>query len=453
MLRSTRGGIAASLLSLLLSVTTAQAQSSAVPEVLQGYIELALKQNPEMGAARAKWDQADARVDQANSNLWPKVDFTSRYTDFDGGRIISIPNGPSIPSAQFAITKWDSKFEAIWPIFNYAVWKGRSATRAYLSAATSEVEAKELAVGYQVSEAYFNYAKSTELVAIRQNAVELAKQNLATAQALLSADRAQKNDVLRAEVAVAAAQGDVLSASNQQNLAKTNFNNLLKRDYNAEIVLLPAQALNEYRSSGPRLASMQGAQMINSNSFEVDYRQAVDARPEVSQMTSAMTATEGIKSVNASDYFPNVALFSSYGWQEDKLKFSNDVDLLVGGVQLRWNLFSGFNTNAKVAETDAQLQEMHYQKENLMNGIRIELHNARLERENASERRTIAIKQLESATEHRRITKALYDAGQAPLITMIDAETSLANAKANLTVTTYDELLAEAKYRKAIGQR
>ncbi|HET6511502.1 MAG TPA: TolC family protein [Candidatus Kapabacteria bacterium] len=424
-----------------------------MPEVLQSYIEIALKQNPEMSASRAKWDQADARVDQANSNLWPKLDFTSRYTTFDGGRIIAIPNGPSLPTAQFGITKWDNKLEAAWPIFNYAVWQGTKATRAYLDAATHEVEAKELAIAYQVSEGYFSYARATELVAIRKSAVELAKQNLATAKALFDAQKAAKNDVLRAEVAVAASQGEVLAAQNQQMLARTNFNNLLKRDYDADIVLLNTDALSAYRGESPRLASNNGGQSLNTTTFAADYSSAVTTRPEIMQIDNAKVALEGIKNVNAADYFPNVALFGSYGWQEDQLKFSNDVDLLIGGVQLRWNLFSGFNTNAKVAETTAQIHELQYQKESLMNGIRIELHNARLDRDNARERYAIAIKQLEAAEENRRITKALYDAGQAPLITMIDAESTLANAKANLTVTTYDELLAEAKYRKAIGVR
>jgi outer membrane protein TolC len=449
--------IAAAFFALIVSlsfVTNAEAQVNAVPEVLQSYIEIALKQNPEVAATRAKWSAADARVDQANSNLWPRLDFTGRYTTFDGGRVISIPNGPSLPTAQFGITKWDNKFEAAWPVFNYAVWQGTRATKAYLQAATSEVDAKELAIVYQVSEAYFNYAKASELVIIRKGAVELAKQNLATAEALFNAQKAAKNDVLRAEVAVAAAHGEVLSAENQQNLAKTNFNNLLKRDYDAEIILLQNQAMSEYRGDAPRLASIQDVgQPINTSSFSNDYTRAVETRPEIMQIDNAKVALEGMKNVNAADYFPNVALFASYGWQEDKLGFANDVDLLIGGVQFRWNLFNGFNTNAKVAETAAQISELEYQKESLLNGIRIELHNARLDRVNARERRSIAIKQLESAEENRRITKALYDAGQAPLITLIDAETTLASAKANLTVTTYDELLAEAKYRKAIGAR
>lgn len=430
---------------------SAFAQAPGVPDALQSYVEIALKQNPDVLAEMSRRDQASARVDQANSNLYPHVDFVSRYTNYTGGRIVSIPGMGQFSTAKLAVAPWDSKFEASWPIFNYAVWEGTRATRAYLSAANYGVSAKELSISYDVSEAYYNYAKASELVAIRKSAEELTKQNLATTNALFNADKAPKNDVLRAEVAVASAHGDVLQAENQQNLARTNFNNLLKRDYDAEIILPKPEVISALvQSSSSDMASNDHLQ-ANTTSFTSDFEQALRARPELEQLKNASVALEGLKSVSRADFFPNVALFASYGWQEDKPKFSNDMDYLAAGVQFQWNIFSGWNTVAKVDENNAQIEELRYQEEAATNGIRIELQNARLERENSRERHEVAIKQLASAEENRRITKSQYDNGMVPLITMIDAETTLANAKANLSVTTYDQLLADAKYRKALG--
>jgi outer membrane protein len=192
--------------------------------------------------------------------------------------------------------------------------------------------------------------------------------------------------------------------------------------------------------------------MAPSGSLTLDLNQAMHDRPEVMQLTQSAAALEGLRAVNFADYLPNVGLFARAGWQESKLQFSSSNDYFTAGVQLHWNLFAGFGTNAHIAENDAQIQELNFQKESLINGIRIELQNARLELQNARERRVIALKQLTSATENERITKLQYDAGVTPLITMIDAQTTLANAQANLTTTTYDVLLADAKYRKALGQ-
>ncbi len=444
-----------SALALMLSSTASVAQVTPVPHALENYIEIAMKQNPDIQAERARRSQADARVDQANSNLYPRLDLSLQYNSLAGGREIVLPFGNTpvtLNTAKLGIITWDNKLTASWQIFNMAVWAGSKATKAYLDAATAGVNAKELAVGYQVEDAYYGYAKASELVAVRQNAIQLAKENLATADALFKAEKAPKNDVLRAEVAVAAAQGDLLTAQNTQNLARTNFNNLLKRDYSESIDLPAAEAMAS-QNSMKDVASTDQAATAQLPMFTQDFDQAMRDRPEMLQLQNSHLAIEGYRKVNTSDYFPNVGVFASYGFQEDKLAFSPNADYFLAGVQLKWNLFSGFNTNGKVAETDGQLAELEYQKESAINGIRIELQNARLELENTKERHKIALKQLQSAEENNRITKAQYDQGMAPLITMIDAQTTLANANANLTVTTYDELLAEAKYRKALGVR
>ncbi len=452
-LTSLFSSVALPSIALLLAVTsgTALAQPAQTPKALADYIEVALKQNPDVMAARARYDQANARVGQATSSLWPRVDVNATYTSFSGGRIITIPGIGAFSTATIGVVPWDNNISASWSIFNYAIWEAGKASHAYLAAATSAELASELNTSYQVSDAYYNYAKATELVQVRQNAMDLAKQNLATTQAMFKNDKSPKNDVLRAQVAVSSSQGDILTAQNQQNIAKTNFNNLLKRDYDAAIDLPPTQALLDAPKDGD-LAALSTESMAPSGSLTLDLNQALHDRPEILQLTESAQALEGLRAVSYADYLPNVALFARYGWQENKLAFSTTDDYFTAGVQLHWNLFAGFGTNAHVAENDAQIQEVNFQKESLISGIRIELQNARLELQNARERHAIALQQIAAATENERITKLQYDAGVTSLITMIDAQTTLANSQANLTTTTYDVLLADAKYRKALGQ-
>lgn len=431
------------------------AQQSQVPQALRGYIETALTQNPEIMAARAKWAGADARADKAQSLLLPSIDFTSRFTGFSGGRVIEIPNIGQVNTAGLGLPPWDNKFEAVWPIGNYAIWAGEDAADAFRDAATAEVKAKELTTIYTVSEAYYNYAKSSELYGIRKNALALAEENLRIATVLFNADKVAKNDVLRAEVGVAAAEGDVIQAKGMQSLARTRFNSLLMRQTDAE-VLLPGQQEVEVLSNASEELTMSSDKAIATLSlpmFSEDASRALAMRPEIEQLSYSEEALRGVKRASSADYFPNIAVFASYGWQETDLKFSSDADNLIGGVQLRWNLFSGFGTNAKVREAESQLEEIRYQRENAMSGIRLEVENARTERVVAAERLVIARKQLKSAEENFRITKAQYDNGTMPLITLLDADTVLSNAKANLASTTYDVLIADAKYRKSLGIR
>jgi outer membrane protein TolC len=406
-------------------------------------------------ASRARWKNVDAHVTEASSFLYPHLDFVSKFSQYAGGRVIEIPSIGKFNTAALGVVPWDNEFVVSWPILNLGVWEGMSISKSYRDASTAEVSAKELSMIYQVSEAYFNYAKANELVGIRKNALTLAQENLKVANALFANDKAPKNDVLRADVGVAAAQGDVLTAQNMATLARTNFNNLLKRDYNADVNVPSAEELSAITEASADLASKDqiGTNLVLLPPIREDEEKAFANRPELQQLLRTGDALGATQKMNLSDYLPNVSLFASYGWLESKLQFSPDADLFVGGLQFRWNLFSGFNTNAKMQETDAQIEELRYTAESAMNGVRLEIENARLEKVNATERLEIAKKQITSAEENYKITKAQYDNGMAPLITMLDAQTTLANSKANLTTTTYDVLIADAKYRKALGLR
>ena len=443
-----------SLIVIAFAASSSFAQRTAVPDALKSYIETALSQNSDVMATRARWKNADAKVDESNAALIPHLDFVSRFTQYSGGRIVTLPNVGSFNTTGLGVVPWDNKFEFVWPIGNYAIWQSAGVSKALRDASTAEVSAKELAVTYQVSEAYYNYAKASELVSIRENAVALASENLKMAQALFSNDKTPKNDVLRAEVGVAAAQGDVLTAKNMAQLAKTNFNNLLKRNYDSEINIPKAEDLSALVGGGTDMASTDGRQFGSTLPLlSEDADRAFATRPELIQLMRTEQALQGVRRANWGDFLPSISLFASYGWQETNLKFSSDADLLLGGVQLQWNFFSGFGTTAKVHEAEAQLEELRYQTEAATNGIKLELESARLDKVNAVERISIAHKQLSSADENYRIVKLQYDNGVTTLITLLDAQTTFANAKVNLTTTTFDVMIADAKYKKALGLR
>jgi outer membrane protein len=444
-----------SLLILSIFAVESPAQTVPTPPALHSYIETALAQNPDVQATRARWKNSDAHVSDAASNLYPRLDFTSKFSQFQGGRVIDIPNVGEFNTAALAVVPWDNEFNVSWSIANYGIWQGVAVSQAYREASSAEVSSKELAITYQVSEAYYNYAKANELVNVRKSAESLAEENLKVANALFANDKAPKNDVLRADVGVASAQGDVLTAQNMAMLAKTNFNNLLKRDYDVEINVPSSEDLSIILGTSANPASKE-TDVINSLSLPPlhdDEQKAYTNRPELTQILRTGDALGATKRAAFSDYLPNVSLFASYGWLENTLQFANANHLLIGGAQLKWNLFSGFNTNAKIQETDAQIEELRFNAESAFAGIRLEIENARLEKVNSTERLVIAKKQIVSAEENYRITKLQYDNGMTPLITMLDAETTLANSKANLTTTTYDVLIADAKYKKALGLR
>jgi outer membrane protein TolC len=266
--------------------TTAASAQTAPPPMLRSYIETALAQNPEVQATRAKWKNTDAHVTEATSYLFPRLDFTSKYSQYSGGRVLNIPGVGKFNTAALGVVPWDNEFSISWPIANYGVWQGMSISQGFRDASTAEVAAKELAITFQVSEAYYTYAKANELVNVRKNAEALAEENQKVANTLFTNDKAPKNDVLRADVGVAIAQGDVLTAQNMAMLAKTNFNNYLKRDYDAQIDVPPAEEISMIAGATTDLASKGNDAMspLSLPPQHEDEDKAYANRPELQQI-------------------------------------------------------------------------------------------------------------------------------------------------------------------------
>ncbi len=434
-------------------VSSAYSQNMQIPKALRSYIALAMNDNPQVQAAEARWRGTDAKVNEAASYLYPKIDVSSRFTAFEGGRVIDIPTIGPVNTAGLGLTPWDTKIEAVWPIGNYAVWQGVSTAEAFRDASTAQVAATERDISLQVSQAYYNYAKASALIEVRKNQLKLAEENYKLTKALFSADKVAKNDVLRAEVGIATAEGDVITTRRFQVVAQTAFNSLLNRKADATIELLSPEEtakLSAFISDIVDNPATRDGKMALPT-IQSDLTTAYKDRPEIMQLLATEAGLEGAKRISASDFFPNIAIFGSYGWQEESLSFSSNSDILVGGVQLKWNLFSGFGTKAKIDQAQAQIEEIRFQRQAASNGIQVELENARSEKTSAIQRLAISKKVLASAEENFRITQLQYDNGTAPLITLLDAQFSLGNSRTNFTDATYDLLIAEVKYKRALG--
>jgi outer membrane protein len=428
-------------------------QNMPIPTALKSYLEIAMKENPQIQASQARWRNTDAKVTEAASYLYPSVDFTARLTAYDGGRVIDIPGIGPVNTAGLGVVPYDTKFEATWPIGNYAVWQGVSTAEAFLDASTAQVDATQRDISMQVSQAYFNYAKATALVEVRKNQLALAEENLKLTRALFAADKVAKNDVLRAEVSVANAESDVVTTRRYQIVAQTAFNTMLMRKSDAPVQMLNADEAKRLSTFIDDIVDDPNKrdQRMALPDLRSDLDNALRERPEVRQLTSTEAGLEGTKKINAAGFFPNISLYGSYGWLEENLKLSSQSDLLVGALVFKWNLFSGFGTKAKVDQAQAQIEEIRFQRQALQNGIQVELESARSEKVSAIQRLALNKKILASAEENYRITKLQYDNGTAQLINLLDAQFTLGNSNTNYTDAVYDMLIAEIKYKRALG--
>jgi outer membrane protein len=427
---------------------------------LAEYINIGLKENLSLQSAKSNLDVYDAKVSQAIANFLPKVDATSRYTRAGGGRSFEFPLGSMMNPLYEALglstrfvditesfirpEEQDTKVELIQPVFNLAVLYGYKAQDNLYQSANYEYKAKQSELVYSLKESYYNYAKALQLVAVRKSALALAKENHLVITKMYQVDKVPKTDVLRAEVLLSTNQQDLQNAINQLNLARNFFNSLLNRDFESEI-----------KYDTININELKNPEYSNSMKPKISLEQATEtsmiSRPELKQLEYGVASAGNLKSVMKSEYFPNIAFVADYGIQDVKYNFSKDARYWTLSGIVSWNLFSGFGTNAKVNEAEAQLNSLQKTMEHTRQLIRLEVKNNYLDLQNNLEQFSIAEKSYSAAAENYSMTLKRYEEGLSPFISLIDAKTSLDATAANYVVTYCSALTSKAKLEKSIG--
>jgi outer membrane protein len=446
------------ILSLLIIGVAGYSQENKV--YLKEYIKAGLKDNLELQSAKEVLNAYDAKVSQASANFLPKVDISSRYTRAGGGRSFVFPLGSMLNPVYEALNfptrledqninfvrsqEHDTKVELIQPIFNVAVYYGYKAQDNMYKSASYEFNAKELGAVFSIKEAYYNYAKTVQLVDVQKSALALAKENLDVTTKLFKVDKAPKSDVSRAEVLYATSEQALQSATNQMTLAKNFFNNLLSRELESVVNFNPIPFAE--------LEKIENSDDLGTDlTLEQSYEYAKSYRPELKQLNYAVKSAESAKKINLSDFLPNISLVADYGYQGEKYKFDKESDYwMVSGI-FSWNIFAGFGSKSKMDEAEAQINSIMKTSERTRQLILLDVKNNFISLKNLKNELTVARKRVISAEDNYFDVRKRYEEGMAALISFIDAQTSLDAAKANYVVTFYSLLTQKAGFEKSIG--
>jgi outer membrane protein TolC len=138
-----------------------------------------------------------------------------------------------------------------------------------------------------------------------------------------------------------------------------------------------------------------------------------------------------------------------YGFQGEKYKFNMNQDYVQASAILTWNLFSGFQNNAKIKQTLLQKEIIESQIEEVKKQIELQVINSLNELLAAEKGIIAAEKQLKNAGEGFRLVNRKYEEGQASLIEFIDARTTLTQAEENLIISKFRYLSDYAEFEKA----
>jgi outer membrane protein TolC len=254
-----------------------------------------------------------------------------------------------------------------------------------------------------------------------------------------------KYNVLRAEVAVANERPALIQAKNNYRIAKNNLSNLLGYNLPREIWEDIPLNLTDTLDAAPYQVDLPAA-----------IQQALARRTEL-VAARKMAELQRLNVVNArAGYKPTVQVFAGYGWYNAQytppVELDHDIRGWNAGAQLSWDIFDGLLTHGKVVQARALYEKSRTDVDDKGRQIELEVRTAYSDFIEAREVLESQQKVQEQADEALREAKARAEAGTSTQLDVLDAETSLTQARTTQIQALRDYAVARARLERAIGE-
>lgn len=432
------------VLTILVLVAPLPAQEALT---LRQAVNLALRSNPLVAAADAGEKEAEARIHEARSGYAPRLQFseslqrsnnpvfvfTSRLTQQqlnEGNLAIGPMNRPD------ALNNYQSRLMVEQVVFD-ARQTSRSveAARFTRQMAGEDTRRSHSDIVLNVLRTYLDVVLAEKNLEVARQSVESSKADLERAQSIYQSGRSTQADVLALRVHLAAMQEQQIRASNGLAVARAALNDSLGVSLDNAFELTtpldsggaaPEATLEEYRSL------------------------AVESRAEMRQADLARRLAQTQQQIAGAAYWPQVA-FQGFVEADRQNFFNKGGANWFTAVTLRWSLWNGGETKARVAQARFAESRAKALQKRADSAIHLEVCKAYLDLKAAAQRVEVASAAAAEAEEAHRIIQNRHQAGLTTVTELLRSETALAAARTRRLATIYDHRIAAAALEHAAG--
>jgi outer membrane protein len=427
-------GIRTMVVALLLGICADAAAAQAPAKSLAECLAIAMENHPSLKAAAASVQAGNQRVLQAVSNYLPQVNgvYTAdRHRSSVGQRTQS----GGISTAAFSTLNFFStglNFTQMLFDFGQNLNSIRAAQASEQSLEADETTQRETVI-LNVKQAYFNMLAARRLLVVADETVRQNQKHLEQAQGRFSVGLAAKFDVTQAQVQLANAELNQVTARNNLAVARETLRNALGLNGPLDFDIVDN-------------FDVHAVTISESDALDVAY----DNRPELQSIRAQERSTiEQIAAIQK-NYLPNVTGQGNYLWSNPDFPLQSQWDVRA---TVNLSIFSGGLTKAQVGEQKALLSNLKFNEEQLRQNIALEVRQATLNLQQAAESIRVAEKGLQQARENLDLAEGRYKTGVGNIIELTDAQASLTTAEANHVQALYTYKTSLAALEKATAKQ
>ena len=406
---------------------------------LQRCIEIALRKQPNIVAARNVVDVNRSRVGQAQSNYYPQISADASYSRIKpvtGAQraLTTGVSGLSTSNATSAFDEYAGTLSVNQLLFDF--WKTRTQVdiqKLNVGASKSDLENTSESVVFNVKQAYYGVLQAKRNRDVAEETVKQYQQHLEQAKGFYQVGTAAKYDVTKAEVDLSNSKLNLIKAENALKIARVTLNNAMGVPDAPEYSIEDNLSYKNYDIT-----------------FDEALRRAYLNRPDLQSLIFQRKAASQSIELAKKGYYPVLTGNAAYIRQGEDFPLDKGWN---AGVSLTFPLFNGFLTKNQVSEQKANLEVVSANEEALKQNILLDVQQGYLNLAQAAESITTADLTVKQARENLDIANGRYAAGVGNPIEVTDAEVSLTNAKTSYIQALYDYRIAVATIEKAMGAR
>jgi outer membrane protein TolC len=386
-------------------------------------------------AALAAIQRARGHEQVAFAPFLPRIDLLTHggATSKTLGPFGAGPTGIILPTGDETHAYFQAELQLQWTLYDF----GRTAGRYQQAAAQERITELQSAraeetVGFDVAGAYLLTLRAEALRRIQEEAIRRDEATLRDTRSRRAAGVAEKDDVLRAEVQLAAGQEDLDLARQAELSALARLNNAMGRNASLPLTLV------NWESQPPlELSLVQCLEM------------AADRRPEIGIAREAVAAAQFGRRAIAAEFLPKVYTLASVGMVSGSNVATGPQE--GAGLHIDLPVYTGWRRQGELRVADAEVQQAVADAQSILDEVTLQVTLAYLAATTARRRIERDRPAIEEATEYLRLVRNRYRNGQATPTDIVDAETALTRAQQRLASAVYEYLGALVSLDYALG--
>lgn len=406
---------------------------------LDDLIQKALINSPDLNITKASFQIATQRSNEADANYLPIVDVLG------SAGVIGVKQSTTDESGSLLT----AKLTASQLIYDFGKTGGdMDAYTADANASYSRYQQSLSDKIYQVKEAYYHLLTQQSLIHVQEENLQLNEKQLLRSQRYFDAGIRTKIDVSDANVKLIQAKIDLQNVLYDLRTAYVTLDNVIGaiEDSTENKILMPKLKLEHLSKTLP-------AQTMSIEALK-DF--AYTHRQELLSQTQNIESARGFVRSASGNYYPGI--YASGNFQRTELddtlssaSFTPEQQWQAT-IDLKWNLFEGFKTEAQTQQAKLTLLQSMSQYDVTKLKVRKETENANIYVLKAKDNVILSESLADAAKEKFRQAQQRYEHGLSDYIELQEARQDYINSLSILVTNFYDYYIAMANLDRVIGK-